>query len=211
VWLRDNAARLGVRHDQLAVGGASAGGGLTAAVTLYARDKGDVAVAFQMPLYPMLDDRASTESARENNVPVWDAVTNTSAWKLYLGPLSGSSDIPAYAAAARCEDYAGLPPTLTYVGDLETFLDETVAYVDNLRAAGVPVEFEIFPGAYHGFDGFVPKAAVSVQAIQLRNRWFRHAVTTYFAPQPKQMVTKKAAAKKAAAKKAPVKKVAPQK
>jgi acetyl esterase/lipase len=184
LWLRDNATRVGVRADQLAVAGASAGGGLTAALTLYARDKGEVAVAFQMPIYPMIDDRSMTESARENDAPVWDAATNRSAWKLYLGELYGTDDVPAYAAPARAEDYAGLPPTLTYVGDLEPFRDETISYVEHLRAVGVPVEFALFPGCWHGFDGIVPKAAVSVKAVQLRNRWFRHAVQNYFAAQP---------------------------
>jgi acetyl esterase/lipase len=184
VWLRDNAERLGVRLDQLAVGGGSAGGGLTAAVTLYARDQGEVAVAFQMPIYPMIDDRSITESARENDAPVWSAATNKSAWKMYLGDLYGSDDVPIYAAPSRCRDYSGLPPTFTFVGGIETFRDETIAYVENLRAAGVPVEFEIFPGAFHGFDGLAPKARVSIEATQLRNRWFRHAVQNYFAEQP---------------------------
>jgi acetyl esterase/lipase len=184
LWLRDNAARLGVRLDQLAVAGASAGGGLTAALTLYARDRAEVAVAFQMPIYPMIDDRSITESARENDAPVWDATTNKSAWKLYLGELYGTDNVPAYAAPARAEDYTGLPPTLTYVGDLEPFRDETIAYVENLRAVDVPVEFALFAGCWHGFDGIVPKAAVSVKAMQLRNRWFRHAIQNYFAEQP---------------------------
>jgi acetyl esterase/lipase len=181
LWLRDNADRLGVRSDQLAVGGESAGGGLTAAVTLAARDRGEVAVAFQMPIYPMIDDRPP---AQENDAPVWDSVTNRSAWRLYLGDLHGHDDVPAYAAPARATEWAGLPPTMTYVGDIEPFHDETVAYVENLRAAGVPVEFEVFPGAWHGFDRIAPTTRISHRAIQFRVRWFRHAVATYRAAQP---------------------------
>ncbi|MEJ2889610.1 alpha/beta hydrolase [Actinomycetospora aeridis] len=183
-WLRDHAERLGVRSDRIAVAGASAGGGLTAATTLYARDRGKVAVAFQMPIYPMIDDRGDTASTRDNDAPVWDAVTNRSAWRMYLGDLAGTADVPAYAAPARATDFSGLPPTLTYVGDIEAFRDETVAYVENLRAAGVPVEFREFPGAYHGFDAIVPKAAVSVAARAFRDQWFGYAVRTYSAPQP---------------------------
>lgn len=63
LWLKNNAARLGVRSDQLMVGGVSAGGGLAAALAIYARDKNEVAIAFQMPLYPMLDDRMMTPSS----------------------------------------------------------------------------------------------------------------------------------------------------
>jgi acetyl esterase/lipase len=176
VWLRDNAERLGVRPDQLAVGGESAGGGLTAAVTLAARDRGEVAVAFQMPIYPMIDDRPPAE---ENDGPVWDSTTNRSAWQLYLGEAYGRADVPPYAAPARALDWAGLPPTMTYVGDIEPFFPETVAYVENLRAAGVPVAFEVLPGCWHGFDRVAPKARVSQRAAQFRVRWFRHAVATY--------------------------------
>lgn len=183
-WLRDNASRLGVASDRIAVGGASAGGGLTAATTLLARDRGEVAVAFQMPIYPMIDDRGDTESTRDNDAPIWDAITNRSAWRMYLGDLYGTDDVPVYAAPARATDYAGLPPTMTYVGDIEAFRDETVRYVENLRAAGVPVEFREFPGAYHGFDAIVPKAAVSLAARAFRDQWFGYAARTFVAPQP---------------------------
>ncbi|WP_202796474.1 MULTISPECIES: alpha/beta hydrolase [unclassified Pseudonocardia] len=183
LWLKDNAARLGVRSDQIAVGGGSAGGGLTAATTLVARDKAEVRVAFQMPIYPMIDDRDLTPTGQDNDAPVWDAVTNRSAWKLYLGELYGTADVPAYAAPSRATDYANLPPTMTYVGGVEAFRDETVRYVADLSEAGVPVEFREYPGAFHGFDVLVPKATVSRAATAFRNQWFGYAVRTFFAPQ----------------------------
>jgi acetyl esterase/lipase len=179
LWLRDHAGSLGVRPDQLAVAGNSAGGGLTAAVTLRARDLGEVAVAFQMPIYPMIDDRG-TASSRDSDAPIWDSITNRSAWQLYLGGLHGTDDVPAYAAPARATDHRGLPPTLTFVGELDPFLDETLAYVENLRAAGVPAECRVFPGAYHGFDAVVPGAEVSRRATAYRDRWLREAVRTWF-------------------------------
>lgn len=183
LWLRDHADELGVRTDRLAVGGASAGGGLTAATTIRARDRGEVAVAFQMPIYPMIDDRP-TPSSVDNHAPVWDSQTNRSAWRIYLGDLAGGDAVPAEAAPARLADHRGLPPTLTYVGDVEAFHDETVAYVDALRAAGVPVEFRVFPGAWHGFDIIAPRAAVSRAARSFRDQWFGHAVRSFVAPQP---------------------------
>ena len=85
--------------------------------------------------------------------------------------------------AARAVDYRGLPPACTFVGDLEPFHDETVAYVKNLREAGVPVAFELFEGAYHGFDGMVPKAEISQRAIRFVMDWFAWAVRTCFAAQ----------------------------
>lgn len=183
LWLRDNAIRLGVRDDQLAVAGESAGGGLTAALTLLARDRGEINIAFQMPIYPMLDDRMNTESATDNDAPLANSALLRAAWQLYLG-RGRTDDVPIYAAPARATDLRGLPPTFTYVGELEPFRDETVDYVEGLRAAGVPVEFEIHPGCWHGFDRIVPTAEVSRRALLSRERWFRDAVRTHFAPQP---------------------------
>lgn len=183
LWMRDHAAELGVRDDQLAVAGMSAGGGLCAALTLYARDQREVQVAFQLPLYPMIDDRMLNESARDNDAPVWNSIANRVAWQVYLGELYGRDDVPAYAAAARATDYRGLPPTCTFVGDLEPFRDETLLYVEQLKAASVPVAFELFHGAYHGFDVIAPKAAISRRANAFFLNWFAQAVQQHFAPQ----------------------------
>lgn len=182
LWMKEHAKELGIRDDQLMAGGESAGGGLTVALALYARDKGEVNLAFQMPLYPMMDDRMETESARDNNAPVWNSATNRWGWKLYLGELYGQ-DVPAYAAAARAEDYGNLPPAVTFVGDIEPFRDETIQYVENLRSAGVPVDFEIYKGAYHGFDIIHSKAQVSQTARNFLMDAFQYAADHYFAPQ----------------------------
>ncbi|MGM0900694.1 MAG: alpha/beta hydrolase fold domain-containing protein [Bacillota bacterium] len=145
------------------VGGESAGGGLAAALSLYARDTKEVNIAYQMPLYPMMDDRMTTELARENNAPIWNSTTNRWAWKLYLGELF-EKDVPVYAAAARATDYRNLPPTITFVGDIEPFRDETIQYVTNLKEAGIPVDFELYKGCYHGFDIISPTAEISKKA-----------------------------------------------
>lgn len=183
LWMRDHAEELGIRDDQLIVGGESAGGGLTAALNLYARDKGEINIAFQIPLYPMIDDRMSSESAKENNAPVWNSDSNRMGWKLYLGELFGK-DVPAYAAAARAKDYRNLPPAVTFVGDLETFRDETIEYVNNLRKAGVPADFQIYKGCYHAFDVLCPNAEVSKEAVSFLMKSFRYALDHYFAKQP---------------------------
>lgn len=183
LWIRQNAAALGARDDQIAVAGMSAGGGLTAALSLYARDRGEVRIAFQLPLYPMIDDRMRHASAIDNNAPIWNSATNALAWSLYLGSLHGGDSVPAYAAAARATDFGGLPPTCTFVGELEPFRDETIHYVEALRKAGVPVAFELLPKAYHGFDVIAPHAAVSRRATRFFVDWFKLAVHQHFAPQ----------------------------
>ncbi|MHC1682703.1 MAG: alpha/beta hydrolase [Clostridiaceae bacterium] len=182
LWMKSNAKQLGIRANQLMVAGDSAGGGLTAALTLYARDKEEVNIAFQMPLYPMIDDRMVSESSKENNAPVWNSDSNKWAWKLYLGELY-EKDVPAYAAAARAIDYRGLPPTVTFAGDLEPFRDETAEYVENLRKAGVKVDFEIYKGCYHAFEAMFPKAEVSKRAMSFLINSFKYAVEHYFANQ----------------------------
>lgn len=181
-WLKENAASLGVRDDQIAVTGESAGGGLTAATTLYARDQDEVNVAFQMPLFPMIDDRNNTPSATDNDAPGWNQTTNEVGWKLYLGNLWGTDDVPAYAAPARAIDFSGLPPTYTYVGSLDPFCSETEDYIANLQQAGVDAELDVYDGAFHGFD-VAKRANVTKRAHASLHAWFERAIQTHFAPQ----------------------------
>lgn len=129
-YLKEHTETLGVNDSQLMVGGESAGGGLTAAICMYARDKGEINIAYQMPLYPMIDNE-DTESSKDNHAPVWNTRKNHSAWKLYLRGLEGKR-VPAYAAPARQTGYAGLPPAYTFVGDIEPFYCETLTYIENL-------------------------------------------------------------------------------
>jgi acetyl esterase/lipase len=183
LWLKENAAELGVRDDQLFVMGMSAGGGLTAAVSLMARDRGDVRIAHQLPLYPMIDHRMVTESSRDNDAPLWSSRHNRLGWDLYLRGLPRDG-VPKYASPALETDCSRLPPTTTFVGELDPFRDETVAYAECLRAAGVAVELRRYPGCYHGFDLVRPGAKVSRQANEFLRDRFAFAVDHHFATQP---------------------------
>ena len=166
-WMADNAEELNIDRSRIAIAGASAGGGLTAALALLARDRGGPEIAFQMPLYPMIDDRNITKSSNQinkDNFPtVWHREVNQRAWKMYLGN-NASDDIPYYAAPARATDLSGLPPTYTCVGELDPFRDETLEYVARLAQAGVPVEFHLYPGCFHGFDLSPAKPEIGVRA-----------------------------------------------
>jgi acetyl esterase/lipase len=183
LWMKEHAAELGIRDDQLIVMGQSAGGGLTAAVSLMARDRGDVRIAFQLPLYPMIDDRMTTDSARDNNAPVWSSKHNRVGWDLYLGEQAGG-EVPKYAAPARETDFSNLPPTATFVGDLDPFRDETCQYVQGLRDAGVPVAFRLFERCYHAFDVLGANSTVGREAAAFLHEQFAHAVDDCFAKQP---------------------------
>ena len=150
-YMWDHADELGIRKDRLIVGGESAGGGLAAAVCLAARDRGKIDVAFQIPLYPMLDC-FDTPSSRDNHGRNWNTRKNHWGWRHYLGSLYGSPDVPKYASPSRETDYAGLPPAYTYVLDGEPFLDETLAYIHHLQEAGIDAGVDVYHGNFHGFD-----------------------------------------------------------
>lgn len=144
-----------VDRDRLAIGGASAGGGLAAALALLARDRGDVSLVFQVLVYPMLDDR-SWATGVDPNHRLWSARSNRFGWAAYLGGAD-----PRVAVPARRDDLSGLPPAWIGVGTHDLFHDEDLAYARRLAEAGVPCRVEVVPGAFHGFDTVAPRARVS--------------------------------------------------
>jgi acetyl esterase/lipase len=160
--LADNAAQYHIDTTRIIIGGASAGGGLAAGLALRVRDEAAFTLAGQVLLYPMIDDRNIAQpDAEHENTLVWSREANLFGWTSYLGQQPGGEGIAAYAAAARAEDVSGLPPTYLPVGELDLFLDEDIVYAHRLLQAGVACELHIFPGAIHGFNGFVPEARIS--------------------------------------------------
>ena len=182
LYLKEHAEELGVRSDQIMVGGESAGGGMAAALCMLARDRGEVNIAFQMPLYPMLDDR-DTPSSKDNHAPNWNTKRNKKAWKRYLRSAYGTDLVPYYAAPARCTDYSGLPPCYTFVGDIEPFCCETVDYVRHLREAGIRAEVDVYPDWFHAYDLFFPTKKVVREAIARFEEQVQYAIEHDFAPQ----------------------------
>ena len=181
LYMKSHADQLGVGDDQLMVGGESAGGRLCAAVCIKARDTGAVNIAFQMPLYPMLDDW-DTESSRDNHGRIWNTRKNRLAWYCYLRGQNRKS-LPPYAAPARLTDFAGLSPAYTFVADGEPFYAETVRYIENLRACGIPAEIDVYHSDMHTFDMMRPNDPLSRQAALRFNKRFAYAQVHYFAPQ----------------------------
>lgn len=180
IYLKDHWAELGCDPDRIMVGGESAGGGLTSALCMYAKDKGEVNVAFQMPLYPMIDHE-DTLSSRDNHGISWNTKRNHAAWKLYLRNVE--NDVPAYAAPAQRKDHRGLPPCYTFVGDKEAFYCETITYIENLQKAGVPAKVDVYPTGFHAFDMLLPFRRISKKAVAAFEREYLYAAKHYFAPQ----------------------------
>ena len=148
-----NKDSLGI--DGIVVGGESAGGGLAAAVCMLARDKGEIKVDMQLPLYPMLDCD-DTPSSSNNRGLFWNTRKNRKAWKKYLGELYQSENVPAYASPSKAKDYSNLPKCYTFVCEGEPFYCETLEYVKNLKNVGVKADVDVYPGRIHAFDMLFP-------------------------------------------------------
>lgn len=174
LWTAGHAREFGGDPDRIVLAGASAGGGLAAALALALRDREGPPAIGQMLLYPMLDDRNDTLSCRQMaGVGVWDRTANETAWTALLGDRRGGPGVSPYAAPARAADLSGLPPAFLDVGSAETFRDEVVAYASRIWACGGVAELHVWPGGFHGFDGFAPEASLSRAARAARLTWLR--------------------------------------
>jgi len=170
-WLRAHAGELGVDPARIAVGGQSAGGGLAASLVQRLHDEG-VRVAAQLVFCPMLDDRTAADRRHDGSEHfIWSNRSNLVGWSSYLGASLGAAQLPPYAAAARREDLAGLPPTWIYTSDIELFRDEDIDYARRLEAAGVQVTLEIVSGAPHGFEAWASDTALAQTLFASARTW----------------------------------------
>jgi len=164
-WLHDQAPALGVDRRRIAVLGESAGGGLAAMVTLAARERKQVPIAFQALVYPMLDDRTGTTRPVPDHIGqlLWTRSLNRMGWRALLGTEPGGKSAPQGSVPARVANLAGLPPTFIEVGSIDLFVDEDIEFARRLINAGVPTELLVVPGAFHAFELVAPQAPVSQQ------------------------------------------------
>ncbi|MFC8619118.1 alpha/beta hydrolase [Micromonospora purpureochromogenes] len=160
-WVAKEATELGVDADRIGVGGESAGGGLAAALCLAVRDRGGPALRHQCLLFPALDDRLDTVSARAfTDTPMWDRANALVSWGHYLRGRAGAADVPALAAPARATDLSGLPPAFVVACEFDPLRDEAIDYAHRLIQAGVRTELRYYPGTFHASIA-VAEAAVS--------------------------------------------------
>ncbi|MGE4425517.1 MAG: alpha/beta hydrolase [Solirubrobacteraceae bacterium] len=175
-WVATTGGRIGVDVDRIAIAGYSAGGGICAAVGLMVRDRGEISLVLQAPTNACLDDRHSTPSSQSIlDRRTWHRERALSQWAAYLGDAS-PRDLSPYAAPARADSLAGLPPTFISVGALDLLRDENLEFARRLTEAGVATEMHLYPGAFHGFEILVPGARVSRDAVAALHRALRRAL-----------------------------------
>ena len=163
-WVGANVKELGVDIDRIAVGGASAGGALAAAVSQMARDRSGVPLAMQLLIYPVIDDRMETPSMKAfSATPVWNSGSNAQMWDHYLGVKRDY--VSNYAAPGRATDLADLPPAYVMTAEFDPLRDEGISYAQRLMQAGVPAELHSFAGAVHGFDLVAPDTGIARRAL----------------------------------------------
>ena len=173
-WLLHNARVLQIDPERIAIGGDSAGGDLTAAVTLMARDRGEKLPCFQMLIYPVTDRRMQTESTRRfPDTPVWGARDSVKMWEYYLPALP--AEHVEYASPLEAPSVAGLPPAYLEVAEFDSLRDEGLAYGRRLEEAGIAVEYHETRGTPHGFE-FVTNAPITRAAVAHRAEVLRKAL-----------------------------------
>lgn len=177
LWLYQNAEPLGADPARIALLGESAGGGHSALLAITARDRGEVPVAFQTLVYPMLDDRTGSTRMPPPFIGAfgWDAASNRFGWEAFLGQPPGGSGVPVTGVPARIENLTGLPPAFIGVGGIDLFVSENIEYGRRLIEAGVPVELVVVPGAFHGFDRIAADTTIAKRFTNAKVNALRRA------------------------------------
>ncbi|MEE6179344.1 alpha/beta hydrolase [Mycobacterium sp. 050134] len=176
-WVVGNGTEFGLDSERVGVLGEGAGGGLAAALTMLARDRGGPRVAAQFLDAPLIDDRLGTPSMKTLvDTPMWRPVDYSLGWCHYLRGTArpGSVDVPIYAAPARAEvrDLVGLPPAFVTAYQVDPTRDEGLAYANRLMQAGVPTDVQHYAGAFH-IAHAIPGTNIGVRMISDRVKAIR--------------------------------------
>jgi acetyl esterase/lipase len=186
LWLHTHAAELGVDPKRIGVVGESAGGGISASLAHFVKQRHEQhdgrpeeipTLQRQVLVYPMLDDRTTTSAPEAEIEPflLWNRDDNETGWSALLGSRRGGPDVTVIEAAGRMtvEQARGLPPTYIDVGELDLFRNEDLVYAQMLGLAGVSCELHMVPGAPHAFDGIGPGSEIVELCMKARVRHLR--------------------------------------
>lgn len=168
-WVGENAAELGGDPKRIAVAGDSAGGNLSAVMTLHARDNGGPALAFQLLWYPTAVGDLSLPSFTENaGAPMLNADVSAAflAWYVPQFDFSDPAALPTDLAPANAASLAGLPPAYIGTAEHDPLRDDGAKYAELLTAAGVPVTLSNEPTMIHGFVSLALASPVAAEAFE---------------------------------------------
>ncbi|WP_181776705.1 alpha/beta hydrolase [Amycolatopsis pittospori] len=151
-WVAEHGAENGLDSTKIAIAGDSVGGNMTAALTLMAKQRGDVAFRQQVLFYPVTDANFDTESYRKFADGYFLALDGMKwFWDQYTTDPAQRAEITASPLRASLDELAGLPPALVITGEADVLRDEGEAYAAKLRQAGVPVTAVRYQGIIHDF------------------------------------------------------------
>ena len=167
-WAAASIAELGGDPDRLAVAGDSAGGNLSAAVALVAKEEGGPRIAAQLLIYPGVDFREDEElhPSRVENGEGLFLTADDMRWfrEQYLHDEAHVDD--PRASVLLADDLTGLPPAVIGTGEYDPLRDEGEAYAAALEAAGVKVVLRRYDGLIHGFFGMGTWSPASAAAAR---------------------------------------------
>jgi len=178
-WLHAHAAELGADPARIAVMGESAGGGHAALLALTARDRGEVPVAFQCLIYPMLDDRTGALGPAGRKMPphvgrlIWTPESNRFGWVGRMYAPKPEDRLNPLAAPYLAESHAGLPPAFIAVAEHDPLRDDGRDYAARLRAAGVETELNEGRGLVHSFLRALGESAAARAPMEQACAWLR--------------------------------------
>ncbi len=174
-WVAANAAALGYPAGRVAVGGDSAGGNLSAAISLMARDRGGPKLGFQLLIYPAVSASLDWPSVKEFSG--YFVTVEDMNWFMnhYLRGADDATNPYAYPMNAK--DFRGLPPALVITAEMDPLRDQGEAYAARLREAGVPTILSRYEGVTHVFVNMAPRVKAGRKALREAGTAIRAALT----------------------------------
>ncbi len=174
-WLQQNAEKLGIDAQRIAVGGDSAGGAIAAGLAQKARDEG-ISLRGQLLIYPVADADCKTGSSKAFvDVPPFRRETPHARWEMYLGHPAATG-LPPYASPMHGK-LTGLPDAYVETGEYDLLRDEGAAYAKALTENRVNVTLNETKGTVHGYDLLVPKSKISRDAMMSRVQFLQKIFT----------------------------------
>lgn len=164
-WVIDNAEKLHISPQKVALAGDSAGGMMTAMVALCARKNGDTMPCGQMLLYPVTDQRGDTDSMRQyTHTPMCNSRDIQKYLKLCMPKNKEEFNL---VSPMEEDDLSSLPMAYVETAEFDCLRDDGIGYAKRLEEAGNTVELYNTVGTMHGFD-FITKSPIVQECIERR-------------------------------------------